>query len=279
MSPPRVLVLGASGRLGQMLARHWGSDLDPVWQWRHGSAAPGRVILDPLQDSAPGLRADLVLGLAGVVPGRGDLALNTDLACAAVDLAAACGAAHVFLSSSAAVYGPVPGPLRETPDPAPASAYGAAKLAMEQAALARAAALGVAATALRIGNVAGADALLGGIGDGPVQLDRFDAGHGPRRSYIGPCAFARVMAALMQAAHAGHPLPARLNLALPGAIDMADLLRAGDIPFTWRTAPESARAEVVLDVSALGVLVDLPPARPADIIADWRADCLRQGGT
>ena len=279
MSPPRVLVLGASGRLGQMLARHWGSDLDPVWQWRSGNPSSDRVILDPLQDRPAGLRADLVLGLAGVVPGRGDLALNTDLACAAVDLAAACGAAHVFLSSSAAIYGPAPGPLRETPDPAPANAYGAAKHAMEQAALARAASLGLAATALRIGNIAGADALLGGIGAAPVHLDRFDAGHGPRRSYIGPRAFARVMAALMQAAHAGRALPARLNLALPGAIDMADLLRAGDIPFTWRTAPESARAEVVLDVSALGALVDLPPARPADIIADWRADCGRQGGT
>ena len=262
-----------------MLARHWGADLDPVWQWRSGAAAPGRVILDPLQDRPAGLRADLVLGLAGVVPGRGDLARNTDLACAAVDLAAHCGAAHVFLSSSAAVYGPAPGPLCETPDPAPTNAYGAAKRAMEQAALARAASLGLAATALRIGNVAGADALLGGIGDGPVHLDRFDAGHGPRRSYIGPGAFACVMAALMQAAHAGRALPARLNLALPGVIDMGDLLRAADIPFTWRTAPESARAEAVLDVSALGALVDLPPARPAEIIADWRADCLRQGGT
>ena len=272
MTAVRVLVLGASGRLGGMLRRHWPRDagLAPLWQTRQRES--GTLCFAPLDDS-PDLGAlDVVVGLAGVTPRPdADLARNTDLALAAVDLAARHGARRVFLSSSASVYAPSPLPLPEDTPLHPPAPYGRAKQAMEGAALARARALGVPATVLRIGNVAGADALLAAP-PGPRLLDRFADGQGPRRSYVGPGDLAAILSALVQSPAA---LPEVLNLALPGAVAMADLLTAADLPFDWRPAPPGAIAHLVLDVGRLAALVPLPAADPARIVADWRAD----GGT
>jgi len=114
---PRILVLGASGRLGAMLRRHWcAADLHPVWQFRAAPAGPvyhgETVICDPL-DGPPAIDpVDVVLGLAGIVPGSGTVSLNTDLGLATVTCAVA-GARHAMLSSSAAVYGASQALLRE----------------------------------------------------------------------------------------------------------------------------------------------------------------------
>lgn len=278
-----------------MLMRHWAAEVYvPLWQMRRAAppspthpAPPSQLLLcDPLRGVPSGVAADVVLGLAGVVPGPGidaaKLALNTDLALAAVEAAARTGAAHVFLSSSAAVYDPTAQTLDENAPTRPASAYGAAKLAMEQAALTRADELGVGACVLRIGNVAGADALLGPLsGTVPppaVHLDRFFDGQGPRRSYIGPGALADVLGALARLAVSGQPLPERLNLALPGAVAMADLLDAAGHRFAWRPAPPQALSHMLLDVARLGTLLPLPLATPGAIVADWRADLARIDG-
>lgn len=277
MKPPaRILILGASGRLGTLLRRHWSEPmLHPVWQVRKADQSIGRTEemahFDPLDGPPDIAPVDLVLGLAGVVPGKGDLALNTHLACATIQCANALGASHALLSSSAAVYGGSDTAMDETSTPRPAAPYGQAKLEMETHALALATRVGVQATALRIGNVAGADALLGPPGS-VRKLDQFASGTGPVRSYIGPVAFCTVLQSLITKALSGVALPERLNLVLRGGVAMADLCTAAGFDVAWHPAPEHALEKVVLDVGRLSRIVPVPDADAAAIIADWQHD-------
>ncbi|MEX5579957.1 NAD-dependent epimerase/dehydratase family protein [Pseudophaeobacter sp. A-200-2] len=285
---PAILVLGAAGRIGGLLRRDWptllpaGADLR--WQARRRPAdyAAGEAwhILAPLEDPATLVRAaegvDTILCLAGVTPGHGgDLDDNTRLAEAAIRAAQASTRVsdrktRVLLASSAAVYGNQPGVLSEEAPLHPANPYGAAKAAMEMRALRLGAEAGVAITALRIGNIAGLDAILGGWRPG-FQLDRFADGTTPRRSYIGVRMLAQVLAALVQ--HRG--LPEVVNVAQPGPVAMGDLLRAAGLDFSLRPAPDSAIPEVALEVTRLAGLlppdVPLPPADPARLVAEWAA--------
>mgnify|MGYP005850298485 CR=1 FL=1 len=197
----RVLVMGASGRIGAYLRQFWpGLGLDPVWQYR-ANAPDGALLWSPLAYSVPDVGpVDTVVCLSGVTQGAA-LALNTDLARAALDAARVLGAKRVLLASSSAVYGASPGPHFEDGPCAPATPYGVSKLTMEQAALAQAGALAVCC--LRIGNIAGADALLGGLTPGTVPvLHHFSDGRAPRRAYIGPKTLAHVLAQLVS--HPGH---------------------------------------------------------------------------
>lgn len=274
--PCRILVLGASGRLGRMVQRHWSdAGLHPVWQVRQYPAVTPRmgdvVISDPLDGPPDCAPVDLVLGLAGIVPGKGDMSGNIDLGLAAVQCALELGARHVLLSSSAAVYGHSETPLCETALPRPHTGYGEAKLAMENAALALAADHALPATMLRIGNVAGADALLQ-QGGTTRTLDRFKSGQGPLRSFVGPSALATLLQALMGKAISGATLPSRLNVAQEGGVFMADLCDAAGLQVTWQPAPSTALERVVLDVTRLGRLVDVPVADARAIVADWHAD-------
>jgi len=270
----RVLVIGATGRLGRMLQWGWRarSDLAPVWQSRRAVARPGWVQADPLGDAA-GLAAvcagaDAVLLLAGTTPGSGqDLALNRALALAARDAA---GATPLLVASSASVYGRARGPCREDDRCAPGSAYGRAKLTMEQAVLAG----GGPVTCLRIGNVAGADQILGQLTPGApaLVLDQFPDGRTPRRSYVGPAGLARILADLVALARAGTRLPPVLNLACPGTVEMGALLDAVPHGWTARPAGPDAIAEVALDTTRLAALVPLGPGcgqAPA-LVAEWR---------
>lgn len=127
---------------------------------------------------------------------------------------------------------------------------------------------------LRIGNVAGADALLGRAApEGGRVLDILPDGHGPRRSFIGPQALAAALARLVRLAAAGADLPAVLNLSLAGALPMDALLAAAGETWVPRPAPASVIAHVELDVTRavdLG-LVPEAPARAAAVVADLRA--------
>lgn len=280
MDFPRILVLGATGRLGRLLRRAW-PEGQGLWQARPGRLAPGadRVLLDPLAAPAALARAaartQAILCLAGVTPAAAQrgaaMADNTALALAAVEAGAVAGV-PVLLASSAAVYGAQGGLLDEATAPAPVSDYGRAKAEMEARAARAAAELGVAVTALRIGNVAGADAILGGWRAG-FRLDRFADGRTPRRSYIGPATLARVLAELAGRAARRGDLPGVLNIAAPGAVEMGALLDAADLAWAPRPAPEGAIPEVALDVAALARLVALDPAagRAETLVAEWRA--------
>lgn len=285
----RVLVLGATGRLGGILRRCWGAEA-AQWQSRRGAgpdwAEPGWAIFDPLQDSGALARAargaTAILCLAGVTPARagaggegaiGDMSDNTALAEAAIRAGAVSGA-RVFLTSSAAVYGNQAGFLDEASPLLGQSAYGRAKADMESRGAALGAELGVPVCALRIGNIAGADAILGGWKPG-FRLDRFADGHSPRRSYIGPVTLARVLGALVVA----DELPAVLNIAAPGGVEMGALLDAAGLAWTAQPAPEAAIPEVVLSVRALSAFVTLS-ARDGlaqTLVDEWR-DMSRQEG-
>lgn len=278
---PRVLVLGATGRIGGILRKCWPAG--PVWQCR-GKAPAGADdwrVLDPLADpeglarAASGCAA--VLCLAGGVPGRGDVSASAPLACAAVRAGAAAGA-RVLLASSAAVYGAQDGLLEEEAPVRPVSEYGRAKLRMETQGAALGETLGVPVTSLRIGNVAGVDAILGGWRPGFV-LDRFADGRTPRRSYIGPVTLARVLGDLLAAPR----LPGVLNVAAPGVVAMGDLLEAADLGWTPRAAPDSAIPEVRLSTAALERFTSFAPAdgTAAGMVAEWRetgSDAGKTGG-
>jgi nucleoside-diphosphate-sugar epimerase len=232
-----------------MLSRHWAGAPPEGARIVAQSRRPLEGVLrwDPLNPDLP-IRADVVLGFGGVVPGPGaDLSLNVDLGRAAVEMARRAGARRVLLASSSAVYGPGRA-VTETGPCRPASAYGEAKLAMERA-VADAA---VETVCLRIGNVAWADALLGGMQPGrAVLLDRFADGGGPVRSYIGPRGLAQVLESL---ARAPAPLPPVLNVAAPAPVAMAALLEAAGAVWSWRPAPAAAVQWVTLDCARLAAV-------------------------
>lgn len=258
-----------------MLRQAWRKSADIVWHGRRaGPASEGWRRFDMLED--PGaLRGamtgrDCVLCLAGVTPSPGArLELNADLACAAIRAAAEAGAGRVLLASSAAVYGRAGfEPLREMDPASPVSGYGRAKLDMERRALELAARLGHPATVLRIGNVAGADAMLAGWRPG-MALDRFADGSTPRRSYIGPLSLARALATLSRAAD----LPEVMNLAAPGTVEMGALLNVAGLPWTPRPAGAQAIAQVWLDTARLERHVPFGPeeSMAAGLVDQWRA--------
>ena len=263
-----VLVLGASGRIGSVLRVVWPQGAGR-WQTR-GSPVPGGVLCDPLADpeglahAAQGCRA--VLCLAGPVPGPGvDLGCHVPLARAAVEAGAAAGV-PVLLASSAAVYGAQDGLLGEATPPMPISAYAKVKCAMEQEGQACGARLGVSVTALRIGNIAGLDAILGGWQPG-FQLDRFEDGTTPARSYIGVKTLAQ---SLLRLAHIPD-LPPVLNIAAPGVVQMGALLDAAGLAWHPRVAPPEAIPAVALDVTRLTTFVPLAPdaGLAHRLVAEW----------
>ncbi|MEL6550375.1 MAG: NAD-dependent epimerase/dehydratase family protein [Pseudomonadota bacterium] len=279
---PPVAVLGASGRLGSMLRACWPPG--PVlWLTRRPlRAREGQLIAkyDPLGDPGhlsnvlDGSGAQAVLSLAGAVSNEAeDLAAHAALAEVLLDATDL----PVLLSSSAAVYGAPSddAPLRDDaplPTGGAMSDYGEAKRALEACAAGHS-----HATVLRIGNVAGFDAALGGWRAG-FQLDRFADGSGPRRSYVGPGQLALILAALLGRAVEGpDAMPPALNVAAPGTVDMGALLDAAGRPYTNVPAPPTAIPKVELDVSTLQGLLPrdvadaLAPATAAGLVADWRA--------
>ncbi|OYX42523.1 MAG: hypothetical protein B7Z02_11900 [Rhodobacterales bacterium 32-67-9] len=274
----RVLVVGGGGRLGGLLRCAWRMAGQGGLVWQHRGAGDGPCF-DALTDAAAyagaAAGADAILNLAGRVGGDvAALAGHHDLALAALEAGRTAGVARVFLASSAAVYGVPVGPARESDPIAPVSDYGRAKAGMEAAAHDWVAAHpdGPAVTCLRIGNVAGADQLLGAAsGEGPQMLDVFADGSGPARSYVGPMALAGMLADLFAAQRAGRALPDLLNIALDGPVPMEALLAADGRAWRPRAAPATLVREVTLDVARLGaVLGPIPVADAAAIVADLR---------
>ena len=279
-----ILLTGASGRVGQMLCSCWRDavpDLALVPQYR-GTAPQGALSWNPLEGPGALLyhvahagRPLAILALAGVTPGPGrDLTLNRRLAEATLDAALQAGVRRVLLASSSAVYGAGDGtPFSEDAPLAPVNAYGAAKLETE-AACAPWRTRGLDICALRIGNVAGADALLlnvarAGPGDA-VVIDRFADGGGPVRSYIGPSTLAAVLTTLCH--HPG-PLPEALNIAAPEPVAMAGLADAAGARIEMRPAPQGAHQRITLDCRRLAALHRFAPtdSTSTEMVRQWRA--------
>ena len=256
-----------------MVQRGWRGDrrLAPAWQGRRSGADGLRfdILSDPVALAQACAAAEVILCLAGVTPAPG-ARLEDNAALARAVLEAAEGR-PVLLTSSAAVYGRAGGLCREDGPAVPAAPYGQAKIEMERIAAQH----GGPVTCLRIGNVAGADQILGRADTGAAMvLDRLADGRTPARSYIGPVTLARVLADLCLVAGSGRALPRLLNVASPGAVEMGALLDAASHPWQPRPAPPDAIAEVVLDTATLNRFIPLDPeaGRAARLVAEWRAD-------
>ncbi len=223
---------------------------------RTGPTEQGELIWSP-GDKTPEIGpVAAVVALWGVTPGPGrDLADNTRLAVSAMDLGAALGVDAVVHCSTAAVYSPSAEPLKETVSPAPASAYGQAKLEMEQAIAAHRKSGGPRQIVMRIGNVAGADSLFGNLQmAGQITLDRFSDGLGPSRSYIAPGDLVHVIESLVRSPDA----EGVFNVSAPKPTAMAEIAGVCKATVNWRDAPDSAVQFVWLDTARLGSVVSLP---------------------
>jgi nucleoside-diphosphate-sugar epimerase len=190
-------------------------------------------------------RADAILALWGVTAGR-ETALdeNVSLALAAQNLALNMGAKRVLHCSSMAIYPPGT-TLKESTPAAPSTSYGQSKLRMERAVAQwhRQHPQGPASCLMRIGNIAGADSLFEAMKDSDsVTLDRFATGHSPRRSYISPTVFVRVLVGLLEVP----VLPDCLNIAGNTSFEMHELTRAAGRAINWKTAPDDSIPEVTL---------------------------------
>jgi nucleoside-diphosphate-sugar epimerase len=263
-------------------------NLQVDWQFRHEMPElentltwPDFLVLDPL------LRhTDLFGDIDGFFVFLGDaqkasqtnesaLTAHVTLVEQALNAAAAIDVRRVIVASSSAVYGAGRGvSFRESAVLEPVNAYGVAKCEMEKVCGARANILGIDLCFLRIGNVAGADALLGPAalwqqGDAPVVLDIFPDGQGPRRSYIGPQSLAFVLSSLAQQSG---PLVDVINVAAPQSVSMNALLDAAGIDWQARHVAPSPLQEIALNCSLLEelVLVTNDDSMPSNIIDQWR---------
>ena len=287
-----VLVLGGRGRLGRFLFRAWqvGSSgpHSVVWHAREAfSGTSGRWLAwDLLREEPPAVlegEVDVVLNLSGVVPGgKEDLSLNSKLALTALNIAQRLGAGLVFHLSSAAVYGDGKFGWREGSELCPVSQYGWAKLDMERVVFSSMSSMDSevpSSVILRLGNVVGADQLIGGAFtrglDHVVRLDQFSDGSGPVRSYIGPQTFAEVLQGLIARGESAPKTPSILNVAAPNPVSMESLLNASGIAWEWRPAGETAQQYLRLDVAALSDLFSFAPRHsdPGEMVREWRNLC------
>lgn len=269
----RILVLGASGKLGRMVRSVCQSedfqhvDLIPVF--RSGSPESGGIVWHPGQSMEVFPDVDAVLALWGTTRGSTEvLAQNTQLAIVATELAVTLQARCVVHCSSAAVYRPGPDLLPETAELDPPSEYGRAKLAMERAISQSAAP--VRSVILRIGSVAGAESLFASLARGNgITLDRFKDGLGPKRSYISPQDLTRAILALIAHAEA----KGVYNIGARHPVGMHDIAMAAGQKVTWKEAPEGAVQHVMLDTAKLSQICDLGPdsADPAKLVAGAKA--------
>ncbi len=252
-----LVILGAGGKLARLLR--------PVFPQKARWLTRADVdILDTAALRVALRGADVVICMAGVTNASAQpLHMNTDIAVRTLDAAQEVSAGRVILLSSAAVYGGTAGICAEDGPTAPYSEYGKAKLAMESAAAQHP----HPNTVLRLGNVAGADAILAGWVPG-FRLDQLPDGSTPCRSYIGPNALARTLSALSEAP----ALPPRLNVAAPGCIQMGALLDAACLE--WRPKPATAATipTVNLDTTRLRTFTEFKAAdsTPIGIVEDWQ---------
>ncbi len=265
-----LLVLGSTGKLGRLLRTRLTTSPDLLSGWQvvwAGRKADAGVDWVYSEDAPP--KADAVLALWGVVPGKGDLADNITLAHRAVEIAKESGAARVLHCSSSAVYGPTR-EATETSTLAPVNAYGVAKIEMEQSLFMEVSGPSTEpkSIVLRLANVVGADSLFRAIQSGqPVTLDTFDIGQSPIRSYATPTVIWQAVASILST----NATPDIVNVATSNPVSMHELLEAAECSFVLRPAPETAVAEVSMSMARLRRLTGQTlVVRPQDMISEWR---------
>lgn len=277
-----LLVLGAGGRIGRLLRSVWSERIPVLWHSRRPEVGfeSCDVLANPdkLVELTRGCTA--VLCLAGVTEQRNRktgacFQDNSLLAQAAIVAAQVSGCPRVLLTSSAAVYGRAGGLLSEETPGVEVSQYGESKLEMEIAGAALGQASGVEVCSLRLGNLAGADAILGAW-QPRFCLDTFDDGQTPQRSYLGVLFLADVIQRLVTLAD----VPSVVNVAQPGLVSMGALLDAAGLRWSSRPAPSHAIRVVHMSTELLETALGkaLPLASPIDLVEDWqRATAVPEG--
>jgi len=266
-----IVVVGASGAVGTLLIPHWQKSAVPVLLQYRGSDSPWAKSESLKWNCDTGVDAlerwkqqhgpiSSMIVLAGVTPRSGsDLSLNTTIAEKCLHAAHACRIPRVMIASSSAVYGDhLDRPFAEGDEPRPVNPYGIAKLEMERA-CERLSAPDITITRLRIGNVAGADALLSQIRqpqERGLSIDRFEDGGTPLRSYIGPGTLAEALARL---ARLPVPLPDVLNVGAPDPVEMGNL--ADSAGLRWLPVPKTGNRgqRITLNCERLWSLVPCQP--------------------
>lgn len=270
----RIVVMGSSGRLGRMLRASWGLKPNlafvPIYQYRRPALSNWDLFwssnVDPA-DFARSLRnlcpisshvtsavAAMII-LAGVTPTSGGrLDENTAITRACLLAAQAAGIKRVLIASSSAVYGiDHTGPITEQTLPAPSTEYGRQKFAMEQLCQ-QPAWRHLEISILRIGNVAGADALMLNHylnPNAPLPLDVFPNGKSLQRSYVGPMTLAAIFETLLSTQYV---LPPVINIAAPLPVYMDDLALAAGVTWRPRWASSTIVQDITLDTSLLQML-------------------------
>lgn len=268
----RTLIVGASGRVGSLVSRAWQrAGQLPLLQHRGRPASTmlRTISWSPLLQPFPIIseKMSAMIILAGAVPGHGEMADNARLAEACLQVAAKMNIPRVLLASSSAVYGAnSEEPFCENSPVYPINEYGMAKVAAENVAE-QWRRRGLRVTCLRIGNVAGADALLTNPAY-PVKIDQFSDGGAPVRSYIGPLSLARILAELLDL-----DLPDILNVAAPVPVSMSELASAAFEEWRWQPAPNSAQQYITLNCGLLASLVVFSPveSRASEMVKQWHA--------
>lgn len=281
-----IILVGGFGRVGRMVCHHWPGP-EPHASRRKGAHSENSFAWSPIEGpkglldhlAILGITPKALIMLAGVTPGPGvselDLSQNAALATACQSAAHVAGIERVLLASSSAVYGvdPKGDPFVETAPANPMSPYGRAKHELELTAdVWRDRGLNICA--LRVGNVAGADALLHPLTNRPDQspllIDTFDDGLGPLRSYIGPQTLARVLDRLAKRAD---PIPDVLNIAAPKPVRMTELAHAANWPYRLTPAPATAHQSITLDCGLLERLIPLTShdSQPTEMVRQWKA--------
>lgn len=276
----RILILGASGKVGQMLGQYWvqnpPKNMSVQSQVRQ-NAGTDQIAWQLGDDPLILKPAKTVVALWGAIPGSGrSFDDNISLGLKALDTALEIGADRVFLASSSAVYGgAVAQAMTETSNNLyPTGAYGKSKLAMEFAAKdwVKNHQNALACCCFRISNVVGADSLFASLAQHPsITLDQFPSGGGPRRSYVTASDLARVIEGLSNLP--ATDLPELLNVAGALPVAMEDMAKATGADVTWRKAPATAFESVAMDTSRLASLLgSLDESANAErAIAAWRS--------
>jgi nucleoside-diphosphate-sugar epimerase len=271
-----LLVTGADGRVGRLLRSVWCRNppdlVRLVWTSRH--TGPWRDLLAGPLDPAPD--HCIILHLAAALSPVAAAAQRSVAMAHAVATAARQGRAkHILFASSMAVYAPTDTDSHEMSDLRAPTRYGRAKCDAEW--ICRQAAGGVPVTALRLGNVLGADALTATARKGRrVWLDPvLDRAGGPLRSWIAPMELARVLGGLIDNICNGESLPDVLNVASPGPVAMGDILDA--MGTDWHYGPPSlaTRPRVTMSMARLNEVVPLYRMSAHDMVSDWQGTLLR----
>lgn len=266
----RVLLIGSSGRVGQLVSQSFdlisSGGVELVRQSRSGNPSSSKNLNWDPSAGPEALLAwieefgsiDVFWMLAGVTGTQSsNLSQNAEIAEYILDAALIARPNRILLASSSAVYGFLSdAPYHESGECSPANLYGESKLLMEKVAESDKYA-DLEVSSLRIGNIAGADALVTNakaLACGEcLSIDMFANGLGPLRSYIGPMRFTQVLISLSRATTR---LPKVLNIADNSPIYMETLAKGLGYNWRYKACSNEHIQNITMDTERLDAILD-----------------------